>query len=100
MDINIPRFRKFELNEIVSVELPAHVWLQFLNAYTSTEWADGNATIIALTIRNILLDPVSLNEMDANYQEAQDRMQQHNSGILGMLGLSAQPPDDPRLDPS
>ena len=99
MDIEIPKVRKMDLDEIVKVELPAFVWIQYMSAYYQAPWTDGSATIIAGTVRNLLLDPQYLNEQDARLQEQQDMANRAHQGMLGAIGIPFHPPDDPRFPP-
>jgi hypothetical protein len=97
MDVEIPKFRKMDINREVAVKLPVHVWLVFMHSYAETDWNNGAATVIAMTLRNHLLDPVYRNEQDAKYQEAQDQAAQMHQGILGHMGITPHSPDDPRM---
>jgi hypothetical protein len=99
MDIQIPKYKEgLRLNEAVNIQLPASVWLQFLAAYAHTEWHEGSATIIAMTIRSALLDPIFMNEQDAQYQEQRDMVRSFDPLVaLGIVPPPA-PDDDPRMD--
>jgi|SRR5579872_3088547 len=86
-----PKMRAgMELNEMVSVEMPAHLWVSFIAAYSTTEWSCGAATAIMMVVQEKLLDPLFLNEKQAEMQQHMD--QQRAELRQWMTGQEPPPP--------
>jgi hypothetical protein len=71
------RMRPIDLNEPVSVTLPAHVWRGYMAAYTSTKWEAVDATSIMIEVQNALFDPLWMKEHEAEQQRRHDEHRQH-----------------------
>lgn len=83
--MEFPRMRKdMGLNDLVSIEMPAHMWLSFIAAYTATEWKNGPATAVCHLAQEALLDPVFLNEQLAKMEQEQE---QHNAMFHRVTGI-------------
>lgn len=66
------RFRNINMNEPVSVTLPAHVWLGFIFTYAGANWTDICTSRISGEVQKQLLDPVYLKEQEAAAQHQAD----------------------------
>lgn len=75
--------RDMGMNEPVSIELPAHVWLTFMVTYANTEWTSDSAAAICVEIQEALLDPLYVNERQAELQERHD---QHERAFRAFIG--------------
>ena len=84
--------RDIGLNEPVSIELPAHIWLAFMAAYAVTEWESSAAHSICLKIQDAVMDPIYLNEQLAAAQLAHDGHRNIFHHLFGGADSDA-PPD-------
>lgn len=85
-----PKLKKLGMNEMVSIEMPAHMWLSFLAGYLASEWSTGSANTLAEQIQEALLDPLYVKEKQAEMQFLQD---QRNAGLQQFF--TGQPPETP-----
>ena len=83
------RFRKMDLNEEVTITLPAHIWAGFIFTYNNADWTELCASKIALAAQNAILDPVYLREQEA---AAQSQVDMQHAAFMHMTG---QPMDIP-----
>lgn len=88
--MEFPLMRKMDLNEPISITMPAHLWVGFLAAYSITEFSHGAANAIAELAQEALLDPIYLNERLAEQQQLVDQHQQQMHRVFG-----TPPPDFP-----
>src|SRR5487761_307330 len=58
----LPKFKKLDLSENISVTLPVHVWLSFMAAYSCSDWVSSAASIIAAAAQYEVLDPEWMKE--------------------------------------
>lgn len=82
--------KDISLNEIVAVEMPAHAWIGFISAYSSTRWQSDDARAIAAKALTQLLDPVYRKEQEAAMQRDSDI---RSSVIQGIF--TGKPPEMP-----
>ena len=92
--------RDIKLNDPVVVELPAHVWIGFIAAYSATKWQAEDASAIALEAIDRIFDPVWVKEREAANSEHRDThialMQAAITGRMpGMTEIPDMPPDKP-----
>lgn len=87
---DLPRYKKMDLSEPVTVTLPAHIWMSFAAAYQSTDWADPYASLIAKTAQEEMLDPIYIRERQAAMQQQRD---EHKSIFDAMF--TGRPPEVP-----
>lgn len=66
------RFRKLELNELVSIELPVHVWCWFMSEYAAQERRSDGCDQVSAAVQEALLDPLYVNEQLAARQQVAD----------------------------
>jgi hypothetical protein len=81
------RMRSMDLNEPLTITLPAHIWHGFMVAYGDTEWINAYASAVLVEVQERLLDPVWLKERLAAHQRdhsTQDRL--HNQ-LLSRFGI-------------
>lgn len=64
------------LNEPISVEAPAYVWLGLMAAYNTVDWSDQNMNAILSKVQHAIMDPIWIREREAAMQEQAD---QHNA---------------------
>lgn len=105
------RFRKMNLNDPVTITLPAYIAIGFLFAYSECTWNNMCASKIAVSIQNQVLDPVYLKEQEAQIQAQADMHHAAFShmmgqpmevppnisdvGPFGLFGISRENPDEP-----
>lgn len=85
-----PKLKKRDMNDMVSIEMPAHMWLSFLAAYLVTDWATGPANTLAELVQEELLDPLYVREKQAEMQFLAD---QHQAQLHSFF--TGQPPEPP-----
>jgi hypothetical protein len=88
-----PQFRKMDLGESVSIELPALVWLVFLFGYSESDWNNFGAGKIAYAVQEAMFDPIYLREQAA---QAQQQLDAHNAAFHGLF-LGQQPEMPPNV---
>ena len=91
--------RDIKLNDPVAVELPAHVWVGFIAAYSATRWQAEDASAIALEAIEKIFDPVWMKEREAANSEHNDLSQAlMRAAFIGQMpqmpGIPEMPPDD------
>lgn len=82
--------RDINLNDPVSITVPAHVWLMAMSAYAQTEWTDSSMNQIITKVQEAIIDPLWLNEQMAAHQQEIDRQQGMFHGFM-----TGQPPETP-----
>jgi hypothetical protein len=85
------RMRQMDLNEPVTITLPAHIWLGYMASYGAARWTCGYASVIMAEVREALFDPLVLKEQEAAEQRHNDR---HNRLFSSMLPGFKPPGDD------
>lgn len=71
---SMPRMRDgLQMNDEVTVTLPAHVWLGFYASYLTADWNDYYANLIGNASQEQLLDPVYVREMEAYHMEEHEQ---------------------------
>jgi hypothetical protein len=90
---DIGRMRTMDLNEPVTLTLPAHVWLGFLASYSATKWACMYATAIHAEAMEALLDPLWLKEREAARARRHDQEHALMSRIIPGFPAPDIPPD-------
>lgn len=86
-------FRKMDLNDMVPVEVPAHIWIGFLSSYAATGWTCNATSAIAQAAQETLLDPLFLNERLAEDQAEEHKAQQIRARMFPFLRGPEIPPD-------
>lgn len=81
--MEFPRMRSIDLNEPISIEMPAHMWISFISAYSTSDFSHGAANTLAELAQQALLDPLYLNERLAEQQQLIDRHQEHMHRVFG-----------------
>lgn len=82
--------RDIGLNDKVSVELPAYVWLGFAASYISSSFNSPDANEVVTAVQRALLDPLYLKEQEAHHQQQHDQAQSFFNTIV-----SGNPPEVP-----
>lgn len=99
-----PRMRDgMTLNEMVSVDMPAHVWVALIAAYNDCEWSNGTMHLMLGSVQEKLFDPIWLKEKQAEMQaQADEHERRFHAGLGGVFGMGIPDPpsdNDPRHDP-
>jgi hypothetical protein len=80
---------------MVSITLPAHIWMGFIYTYHSNDYTGICEGHISNAVQEAMLDPVYIKESQANSQKLADEqhqsMHQMFSGFSGMMPYI--PPD-------
>jgi hypothetical protein len=91
------------LDEPISAEMPAHVWVALMAAYNDCDWSNGVMQTLLGMVQEKLFDPIWLKEKQAEMQaELEQHQVQFHSGFSGLFGgMPTEPPpdNDPRHDP-
>lgn len=82
--------RNLDLNEMVQVEMPVHMWVNFMASYVDADWQCGAANTLVQIVQDKLLDPIYLNEKLAAMQQAHD---EHFGLVQGLAGFMQEPPE-------
>lgn len=92
-----PHYKKMDISDDVTVTLPAHVWIGFVSAYTSTKWSNVDTSRIALTAQEQMLEPSFVKARDAERQAHIDRHERMAEKMASELGFGLDlSPNDPR----
>ena len=82
MNWKYPRYRKMDLNDPVTVTLPAGVWVSFSAAYAASRWDCSSANMIANAAAEALVDPLYLQECMAAEQQVVTEAQEQLSRFM------------------
>jgi hypothetical protein len=103
-----PAMRARDINALVAVELPAHVWIGFLATYSDAEWTSVYANAILGELKDVLFDPKYIQmceEQDRKDRDAETALDLHSflAQRLRAGGLTARrmpPREDGTTPPS
>lgn len=73
--------RDINLNDLISIEASAHVWIMAMAGYAECDWQSGPMSIIFQRVQEAIFDPIYLNEKLAENQQQHDMQE----GFFGML---------------
>jgi hypothetical protein len=92
--------KDINLNEPITVTVPAHIWLALTAAYNDCDWINDNLGYVLEKAMRQIMDPIYVKEQEAAQQEAMDKKQQFfenlSSHLPGMPGSEG--PDDDKLE--
>jgi hypothetical protein len=86
------RFRDFNLNDNITVEINVADALNAVDAYMHTEWRHSSVEAIMLLIYELIMDPVELKERQAAVAAQQEQQQAILQHQYGNIQTPFQPP--------